>query len=461
MNRSSGCFQFGPLPRTRRQMLRECSAGFGGMALAALLPSWQAVAATAARTHFAPKAKRVIFLFMAGGVSHVDTFDPKPGLDKLDGKPTSGNRKYLASPWKFTQHGESGIPVSELFPEIARYVDDLAIVRSMKAEFPLHSRGNLFLHTGRNIPGAPSLGSWISYGLGSDRNDLPGYVVLNDNEIPAGGMENFASAYLPATHQATLLSAAEIPLKNLKASDAAAVQQLKLDVIRRQDESFAASVADDAIGSAIRNYEVAYSMQSRVPDVLDLARETEATHQLYGLDHAEAATRAYGTQCLRARRLLEAGVPFVEISMFGSGNGGWDQHGNLRKAHAKNALTVDLPVAGLIQDLQDRGLWQDTLLLFSGEMGRTLDTGNGDGRDHHVTGFSCWLAGAGLKGGIIHGATDEIGEHAVEKVCTIHDLHATILHLLGFDHEKLTYRFGGRDMRLTDVAGTVVKDILS
>ena len=457
MKRSFGCFRFASVPRSRRQMLRDCSAGFGGLALAALLPGWEAAAA---RTHFAPKAKRVIFLFMAGGVSHVDTFDPKPGLDKLDGKTSTGNRKYLGSPWKFSPCGESGISVSELFPQIARHVDDLAIVRSMKAEFPLHSRGNLFLHTGRNVPGAPSLGAWISYGLGSDRSDLPGYVVLNDSEIPAGGMENFASAFLPATHQATLLNASAIPLRNVKPSDAANVQRLKLDVIRGQDESFAASVGDDAIGSAIRNYEVAFSMQSRVPDVLDLSHETEQTHKLYGLD-AAAATRTYGTQCLRARRLLEAGVPFVEISMFGTGNGGWDQHGNLRKGHAQNALTVDLPIAGLIQDLKDRGLWQDTVILFSGEMGRTLDTGNGDGRDHHVTGFSAWLAGGGIKGGIVHGATDEIGEHAVEKVCTIHDLHATILHLLGFDHEKLTYRFGGRDMRLTDVSGTVVKGILT
>ncbi len=457
-------------PLTRRDLLAGAANGFGLVALSALLADEATAAAPPANTagprpHFRPRAKNVIFCFMDGGVSHVDSFDPKPGLDRLDGKTFKGNRKWLRSPWKFKKYGQSGLPVSELFPHIGSHGDDLAVIRSMKAELPLHSTGVLLLHTGSNNAGRPSLGSWVTYGLGSANRNLPGFVVLNFNTVPCGGMENFSSGFLPASHQATLLRADGNPLDNITPGDRdRRVQRAKLRLLARQDRAFAGALGgDQAIESAIRNYEVAYRMQSLVPDVLDLGKESAATKKLYGLDAGDPVKRLYATQCLRARRLVEAGVRFVEVGCpsLADSNGTWDQHGNLKKGHARNALVTDQAIAGLLADLHGRGLLKETLVVWAGEFGRTPHSPGRDGRDHHPEGFTLWLAGGGVKGGTVYGATDEMGLHAAEGVCTMHDLHATVLHLLGIDHERLTFRHGGRDFRLTDVHGRVVREVLA
>lgn len=451
---------------SRRTALKLASNGFGYLAFSAI-----AGAAKPVGPHFTPKAKNVIFLFMPGGVSHMESFDPKPKLLELDGKPAKlenyvagPKRKWLRCLWKFQQYGQSGAPVSELFPNIATMVDDLAIIRSMKSEFPLHARGNIFLHTGKNFGGFPSIGSWVTYGLGSENQNLPGYVLLRDAYVPPGGIENFSNGFLPATHQATHIRDQGLPVENIQPADESRLQRAKLDVLLQQDREFLrASGGNDAIESAIANYEMAYQMQSRVPDVLDLAKESEATKRLYGLDSTDTPKRLYGLQCLRARRLVESGVRFVEVTcpnLFGQ-NGTWDQHGNLKKEHERNALVTDQAVAGLLKDLKSRGLLQETLVVWAGEFGRTPDTGNGDGRDHHPFCFSIWMAGGGVKGGVTYGETDELGNQVARDPVTIHDLHATMLHLMGVDHERLTYRFGGRDHRLTDVHGQVVKAILA
>ncbi len=459
---------------TRRELLSAAGTGFGMLALSAML-SDEAQAATrrVALPHYKPRAKSVIFCFMDGGVSHVDSFDPKPKLAELAGQrvgrvdnPTAGgDRKWLKSPWSFKQYGQSGLPVSELFPHIARLSDEIAVIRSMKAEFPLHSRGNLLLHTGRNTGGLPSFGSWVTYGLGTENKNLPGFVVLNFNTVPPGGMENFSNGFLPATHQATILKASGIPIDDLSPADKVArVQRTKLDLLDQQDEEFSRSLGvSDPVESAIQNYELAYRMQSLVPDVLDLSKESDATKKLYGMDEGEDRKRLFGLQCLRARRLVESGVRFVEVgcpNLYGS-TGTWDQHGDLRKGHEHNAHVTDQAVAGLVLDLKQRGMLDDTLVLWSGEFGRTPHSAGNDGRDHHPEGFSLWMAGGGIKPGTVYGATDELGMHAVEGVTTFHDLHATILHLLGIDHTRLTYRFGGRDFRLTDVSGRVVKEVIA
>ncbi len=473
---SCGCPGRLPTALTRRDLLQGTATGFGMLALQALMAERTYAGTKPGAPHFSPKAKNVIFLFMDGGVSHVDSFDPKPMLTTKNGELVGGkienvtangaNRKWLRCPWTFKQHGQSGAPVSELFPHTAEVVDDLAIIRSMKAEFPLHSRGNLLIHTGRNLGGSPSLGSWVTYGLGSENKNLPGFVVLNHNNfVPPGGMENFSNGYLPASHQATLVESKGIPIDNLLPADKLArVQRAKLDLLRQQDSRFSFGLGtSDAVESAIANYELAYRMQSLVPDVLNLDKESEATKKLYGLDAHQEPKRLFGLQCLRARRLIEAGVRFVEVccpNQFGS-TGTWDQHGNLKKGHETNAATTDQAVAALLRDLKSRGLLNETLVLWSGEFGRTPHSGGNDGRDHHPEGFTLWLAGGGIKGGTTYGATDELGMHATENVCTFHDLHATMLHLLGLDHEQLTYRYGGRDFRLTDVYGRIVKEILA
>jgi hypothetical protein len=461
-------------PLSRRELLRASAGGFGAVALAALLaedaPARPLVAAMQ-RPHFAPRAKNVIFCFMDGGVSHVDSFDPKPQLDELDGKaftesknPTAnGNRQWLKSPWRFRQHGECGLAVSELFPHIASCADDLAVIRSMRADLPIHSTGVLFLHTGSNLAGRPSLGSWVNYGLGSENRNLPGFVVLSFGVVPCGGLENFSSGFLPADQQATLLAADGVPIDNIAPGDKdARIQQAKLALLKTQDGDFANSLGGaDAVEGAIKNYELAFAMQSLVPDVLDLARETEATHKAYGLDSKIASQRLYGIQCLRARRLIESGVRFVEITCPpGASNGTWDQHGDLKKGHEKNALDTDQAIAALIKDLKARGLLDETLIVWAGEFGRTPHSAGRDGRDHHPEGFTVWLAGGGAKRGALFGATDELGMHAVENITTMHDLHATILHLLGVDHERLTFRTSGRDFRLTDVHGNVVTQVV-
>ncbi len=450
-------------------MLHTSANGFGWMACADLLRGEEA---TVGERHHRSTVKHVIFCFMDGGVSHVDSFDPKPKLDELDGKPflesknptADGARQWLKCPWSFRRYGQSGIPVSSLFPHVAACVDDLAIVRSMKADLPIHSTGVLFLHTGSNNAGRPTMGSWVSYGLGSENQNLPGFVVLSHGVVPCGGMETYSSGFLPASHQATLLAADGTPIDNIHPADPVArVQQAKLSLLSDQDRRFAATLGgDDSVESAIVNYEMAYRMQSMVPDVLDMSRESEATLRLYGIDSSIASKRLYGIQCLRARRLIESGVRFVEVTCPpGASNGTWDQHGGLKSGHEKNALDTDQAIAGLIRDLKQRGLFEETLIVWAGEFGRTPHSAGRDGRDHHPEGFTVWLAGGGVRGGSVLGATDELGMHAVENVCTIHDLHATMLHLMGVDHERLTYRFAGRDFRLTDVHGRVIREVLA
>lgn len=446
---------------SRRELLQTAANGFGFLAFRAM----------AAESHFPAKAKKVIFLFMPGGVSQMDSFDPKPKLIELDGKQAKlesyvagPKRKWLKSHWKFQQYGQSGLAVSELFPYMTPLVDELCVVRSMKSEFPLHARANVFLHTGRNFGGFPSLGSWVNYGLGSENKNLPGFLLLNHGDNPPGGMENFSNGFLPAHHQAMGVRADGAPVANLAPADEATVQSLKFSAVLEQDRAFASATRHDAaIDAAISNFEMAYRMQSLAPDVLDLSKESEATRKLYGLDAENPHKRAYGMQCLRARRLIESGVRFVEVTppnLFGN-NGTWDQHGDLKKGHEANAFVTDQAVAGLVTDLKSRGLLQETLVIWAGEFGRTPDTGNGDGRDHHTAGFTIWMAGGGMKPGLIYGATDELGNEAVEKPVTVHDLHATILHALGLDHARLSFRFGGRDVTLPDVHGRVVKDLLA
>ena len=446
----------------RRQLLQSAANGFGLLAFQALN----------SQPALRPRAKNVIFLFMPGGVSHMDTFDPKPKLAELDGQSAKlesyvagPKRKFLGSPWKFKQYGQSGLPVSELFPHIATVADHLCVVRSMKSEFPLHARANIFLHTGRNFGGFPSLGSWVTYGLGSENKNLPGFLLLNHGDNPPGGLENFSNGFLPATHQAMSVRADGVPVENIVPAAADPIQRAQLKALAAQDRAFLADTKNhDAIETAIKNHEMAYRMQSLAPDVLNLDQESEATKKLYGLDAQNEHQRAYALQCLRARRLIEAGVRFVEITppnLYGGNNGTWDQHDKLREGHQTNAQVTDQAVTALIKDCHARGLLKDTLILWAGEFGRTPDTGNGDGRDHHPFGFTIWMAGGGTKAGLIYGATDELGNHAVENPVTIHDLHATILTALGLDHKKLSFRFGGRDVTLPDVHGHPVPALLA
>jgi hypothetical protein len=475
----SPCPGHAPSALSRRELLTAGANGFGMLALSALLSSRSftgaAVPAHANRfmPHFKPRAKNVIFCFMDGGVSHIDSFDPKPKVSELDGKEAGTvdyvtvvkNAKWLRSPWNFKRFGQCGLEVSDLFPHIGSCADDLAVIRSMKVELPLHPNGVLFLHTGHTSPGRPSMGSWLNFGLGSLNQNLPGFVVLNFGNIPMGGMENFSNGFLPASNQGTLLRADGMPVDNIVPADKdARLQRTKLELLRQEDGAFSRALGgNDAVESAIRNYETAFRMQAELPDVLDLAKETKATQRLYGIDSTDRAKRLYGIQCLRARRMVESGVRFVEVSCPSEGplNGAWDQHGALKKAHEKNAFNTDQAIAGLLKDLKARGLLEETLVLWAGEFGRTPFGQGRDGRDHHPDGFSVWLAGGGVKGGTVYGATDELGMHAVENFVTMHDLHATILAALGVDHEKLTYRSGGRDFRLTDVVGRVVREVLA
>ncbi len=449
--------------------------GFGLLAFAGLTDAWAAAETRRLLPQFAPRAKHVIFLFMDGGVSHVDTFDPKPELTKRNGQraqwrpdarsqAVSSNRKWLQSLWNFQQRGQSGLWVSELLPHIASVADDLCVVRSVVGETPLHGAQNLLLHTGRSIGAAPSLGAWISYGLGTENEQLPGYVLLNNDWVPNGGAQNFASVFLPANHQATMIRARGIPVDNIKPADVAELQGAKLNFLREQDSAVAAARGgSDAIESAIHNYETAAHMQSLVPKLCDVSNESPATRKLYGVDRGNDYERFYALQCLRARRLVEAGVRFIEITcpLTHSNNAPWDQHGDLKLRHEENARITDQPVAALLSDLKIRGLLDETLVLWAGEMGRTPHAAGTDGRDHHVSGYTLWLAGGGIRGGMAYGETDEMGMSAVVNPVDIHDIHATILHQLGVDHEKLTFRFGGRDMRLTDVRGKVISEILS
>lgn len=458
-------------------MLWRSGLGAGGLALAALsgapgIAADERSQLTPKATHFAAKAKSVIFLFMDGGPSQIDTFDPKPRLNAEHGKPFgmkmeptqfNDNGSTFGCPWKFEQHGQSGLPVSELFPHIAKQSDHLAVVRSMTSEFSEHTNANYFLHSGIGIQGRPSMGAWMGYGLGTECQDLPSFVVLNGGLIPPGGYDNFASGFLPATYQGSIFNVQGEALPNVRPLEAtAALQQQKLKHLAALDEEFVAKIgADDPLESTIRNYELAFRMQSAVPDVTDLSKESPETLALYGFDAKNPKTAAYARECLLARRLVERGVRFIELTCPNVGHDRWDQHSNLKKGHEDNARAVDQPIAALLADLSRRGLLDSTLVVWGGEFGRTPFAQGSNGRDHNPFAFSMWLAGGGVKGGATYGVTDEYGYKVVENKAEIHDLHATILHLLGMDHKRLTYYYAGRNVRLTDVKGEVLHEILA
>ncbi|HVU86694.1 MAG TPA: DUF1501 domain-containing protein [Pirellulales bacterium] len=421
--------------------------------------------------HFPAKAKHVIFLFMTGGVSHVDTFDPKPKLHtdvgcevKLD-HPEIENRPgyehiYLKRPqWEFSPHGRSGTEVSTLFPHIAECVDDIALVRSMHTDHSNHYNATLGMHTGSFAFARPSIGSWISYGLGTENRNLPSFVAIAPAQTYAGS-QVYASDFLPGAHQGTLVVPGDEPVANVARRVPLNEQEQELAALAKLNRRHLAARGDDAALSArIKSFETAFGMQVAVPDAFDLSQETAATHALYGLE--PGSTKGYAWQCLVARRLVERGVRFVELIDTGS-SGNWDSHGDMMD-HAKLAKNVDRPIAGLLKDLKARGLLDETLIVWTTEFGRTPFNNSADakGREHHNWAFSSWLAGAGVKPGIVHGATDEYGVRVAEDPVHVHDFHATILHLMGLDHERLTYRHSGRDYRLTDVHGRVVRELLA
>ncbi len=471
--------------RSRRDVLRSASAGFGWLALSGLTAdsafSGDGAIAGGSRLpqpHFPPRVKNVIFCFMDGGPSHVDTFDPKPMLKEHQGKPigdaavsklaqATATRVWLGSPWEFRKRGESGLWVSDLFPHIAAVADKLCVVRSMVGQLPLHGQQNLLLHTGRILGQAPSIGAWVSYGLGSENQNLPGYVVLNSDWVPNGGLENFGSAYLPASCQATMIRAKGVPVDNIVPAGDPAMQRQKLKLLAAQNRHFAEHVSDPTmIDAAIANYETAFRMQSTVPEITDISGEPQAIRDLYGVDSDDSHQQSYAIQALRARRLVEAGVRFVEITCpsFDGNNSPWDQHGLLKQNHEKNARVTDRSVAALITDLDRRGLLDETVVVWAGEMGRTPHTpavSDTCGRDHHVNGYCVFMAGGGFRGGMTYGETDEFGNSVVSDPVDIHDIHATLLHQMGIDHQQLTFRFGGRNHRLTDVHGRVIRELLS
>ena len=469
---------------TRREALMLTKNGFGGLALMSLLGPLgcnrsgagnitKQIQSNLSLPHFTPKARSIIFLYMDGGVSQVDSFDYKPRLEKENGQnpydkfeveATQFNNigTILKSPWGFKQYGECGMWVSDLFPHIATCVDDLALVRSMVSDFPEHTNANYFLHTGHGLQGRPSMGAWINYGLGSDNQDLPGYVVLDGGLIPPGGLDNFKAGFLPANYQASVLKPGKNAIPNIIPKEPRdEFQQSKLNLIKQMDHSLVGKIGhEDEVNAAIDNYELAYRMQASVPELTDFAGESMLTKQLYGMDSSDPHLAGYAAQCLMARRLVERGVRFIELTCPRVEADRWDQHAGLKDGHERNAHAVDQPIAALINDLKSRGLLETTLLVFAGEFGRTPFAQGQDGRDHNPSAFSIWLAGAGIRGGTIYGQTDEYGYRVIDKPTSIHDLHATMLHLLGVDHEHLTFRFSGRDIRLTDVHGHIIKDIL-
>lgn len=476
------CQRMRSVPLTRREMLSRCGGGLGTLALSVLGRDRAfASPADAGRLglaghgpHHAVRARNVIFLYMDGGPSQIDTWDPKPLLDKYDGQdpaklfnvePTqfNNNGNVLASPWKFRRYGESGIPVSSLFPNVATCVDELAVIRSMVSEFPEHTFANYFLHTGSGLQGRPCMGAWVNYGLGSECQDLPGFVVINGGLIPPGGLDCFGSGFLPASYQGSVFKPSGTGVANITPTEPTPKRQRdKLQLIQQLDGVAGKGFGEhDSLESAIRNYELAYAMQMAVPEVMSLNDEPEHIRRLYGMDAKFEPTRIYGAQCLLARRMIERGVRFIELTCPSVSGDRWDQHAKLKEGHENNARAVDQPIAGLLKDLRQRGMLDETLVVWAGEFGRTPFAQGKNGRDHNQFGFTVWMAGGGARAGMIYGATDEWGYKAIENRTEIHDLHATILHLLGVDHTRSTFRFGGRDMRLTDVKGHVVEDVIA
>ncbi|MEX2261836.1 MAG: DUF1501 domain-containing protein [Bryobacteraceae bacterium] len=465
-------------PVSRRGMLRAAACGFGYLGLAGLLSEAEAAKAggpLAPRPpHFEPKAKRVIFLFMHGGPSSVDTFDPKERLTRDHGKPLPIKRPLafddsepgplMKSPWQFHPGGQSGIPVSDLFPHVRECVDDLCLVRSMVGEGVDHGAALLQTFTGTSTFIRPSMGSWVVYGLGTENRNLPGFITIKP-ALSHGGGKNWSSAFLPGAFQGTAIGHAGMKVEDIKGEPIEYLvnkqltpeqQRYELDMLQNINRRHAALRGNDPqLEARIQAFELAFRMQSQAPEVFQVEKESEATKKLYGLD--DETTRDFGWQCLLARRLAERDVRYIQCTHSYK----WDQHGELYVKHNQNAKEVDKPIAGLLKDLKARGLLKDTLVIWAGEFGRTPVSQGNDGRDHNPYGYSIWMAGGGLKAGFIYGATDEIGYHAVEDRMHIHDFHATVLHLMGLDHEKLTYKYSGRDFRLTDVAGVVARKIIA
>ncbi len=470
-------------PPSRRRFLREAGGGFGALALAWMLQDEAYARAADASVadplaprppHFEPRARSVVFLFMHGGPSHLETFDPKPELARLHGRPlpesfgpVATRRNVARNPLlgpvrKFRPRGQSGLEISDFLPSIAECADDLAVIRSCRADSVNHPQAVYQMNTGSILMGRPSLGSWAGYGLGTENRDLPSFVVLPD---PGGGIKGgppaYGAGFLPASYQGTVIRPGDHPILDLRPPEDTPIrdQRRVLDLVGRLNDHHLES-RDDAGGelaARIRAYELAYRMQSAAPEAVDLADETAETRALYGLDDPRSAE--FGTRCLLARRLVERGVRFVQI--YSGDVNGWDAHDDVSKNHAMMCARTDRPVAGLLRDLKRRGLFDRTLVVWGGEFGRMPMSEAGKGRDHNPHGFSTWLAGAGIKGGVAHGSTDPIGLRAAEDVVHVHDLHATILHLLGLDHSKLTFPHNGRDERLTDTAGKVVRPILA
>ena len=464
-----------PLPLTRRQMLRQCGAGFGNLALLGLLSAAERAVAGSALNPLAarppllrPRAKRVIFLFMHGGPSHVDTFDYKPVLIRDSGKPLPFAKPRIQfaktanlqrSPWEFRPYGQSGAMVSDLFPQVGACADDLCFLKSVHGTNEAHGGALLKLHTGSDNAVRPSMGSWISYGLGSENRNLPSFLTINPT-LGHGGVGNWSSAFLPAVHQGTPIGGG-MPVEKATINylhdpnGDATLQRAQLDLLGEMNrEHLAHAGPDSALEARIESFELAFRMQMEAPETMDLAGESDATKKLYGLD--DPKTASFARQCLLARRFSERGVRFVQVT-----HGYWDQHEDLTKDHGRLASEVDRPIAGLLRDLKSRGLLDDTLVMWGGEFGRTPTLQGKDGRDHHPHAFTMWLAGGGVKAGFSYGVTDDYGFYCVDQKVHVHDLHATILALLGLDHEQLTYRHAGRDFRLTDVHGRVVREILA
>jgi hypothetical protein len=464
------------LTGTRREILKKSAAGFGLLGLRSLLAAESAATSPLApkAPMFAPRAKRVIFLFMHGGPSSIDTFDPKPRLIVDHGKPVpfkrgltfgeDGVKGLMKSPWEFKQYGQSGIPVSDLFPNIATCVDDLCVVRSMVGDGVDHGAALLQLHTGVFSFRRPSMGSWILQGLGTENQNLPGFITIKPT-LGHGGQNNWSSSFLAGEYQGTPIGSSDMKIEEIEKEPmpwllpkglTAENQRFELDMIQKMNRRHSEQNAHDPdLEARIGAMELAFRMQVEAPEAFDLSKETEATRKLYALD--SETTRDFGWQCLLARRLSERGVRFVQCSHSYK----WDQHTELVKLHTRNAAEVDKPIAGLLKDLKSRDLLRDTLVIWGAEFGRTPWAQGSDGRDHNPYGYTMWMAGGGVKPGFIYGATDDFGYHAVENRMHIHDLHATILALLGLDHLKLTHRYAGRDFRLTDVAGEVAKGVFA